>query len=107
MKRVIRQRRVLRGAMECEAFSIETFSGTAARSPRRLPAPEIARHVGWRHASLDNGGIFRASCAGGLRMPPVSENARLASHYCRGQHRPTDPYVVSRTTASDPIARSV
>jgi len=51
--RIIRMRLVLRGFMDIEAFSIDTFSGTARRSSQRLLASEAACHPHWILASLD------------------------------------------------------
>ena len=51
--RIIRMRLVLRGFMDTEAFSIDTFSGTARRSSQRLLASESACHPEWIIASLD------------------------------------------------------
>ena len=52
-KKVIRMRLVLRGFMDIEAFSIDTFSGTAKRSSQRVLASEKACHPSWILASLD------------------------------------------------------
>eukprot|EP00974_Lingulodinium_polyedra_P106100 10269493-Lingulodinium_polyedra.AAC.1 len=51
--RTIRLRLVLRGFMDWEAFSVDTFSGTAKRSSQRILASEAACHKGWILASLD------------------------------------------------------
>ena len=52
-KRVIRMRLVLRGFMDLEAFSLDTFSGTARRSSQRLLASEAACNPDFILASLD------------------------------------------------------
>jgi hypothetical protein len=51
--RIIRMRLVLRGFMDLEAFSLDTFSGTAKRSSQRMLASETACHPDWILASLD------------------------------------------------------
>jgi hypothetical protein len=51
--RVIRMRLCLRGFMDTEAFSLDTFSGTAKRSSQRILASEAACHPEWIIASLD------------------------------------------------------
>ena len=43
----------LRGFMDLEAFSIDTFSGTAKRTSQRLLASEAACNPDWILASLD------------------------------------------------------
>ena len=53
MSRVIRMRLCLRGFMDTEAFSIDTFSGTAKRTSQRILASEAACHPDWIIASLD------------------------------------------------------
>ena len=39
--------------MDIEAFSLDTFSGTAKRSSQRILASEAACHPDWITASLD------------------------------------------------------
>ena len=51
--RTIRMRLVLRGFQDTEAFSIETFAGTAKRTSQRLVASEAACHPDYEIASLD------------------------------------------------------
>ena len=51
--RIIRMRLVLRGFMDTEAFSLDTFSGTAKRVSQRILASEVACHPDWISASLD------------------------------------------------------
>jgi len=51
--RVIRMRMCLRGFMDTEAFTIDTFSGTAKRQSQRLLASEAACNPHWIIASLD------------------------------------------------------
>jgi len=51
--RQIRMRLCLRGFMDLEAFSVDTFSGTARRQSQRLLASEAACHPEWIIASLD------------------------------------------------------
>ena len=51
--KIIRMRLVLRGFMDSEAYSIETFAGTARRTSQRLLASEAACHPDWIIASLD------------------------------------------------------
>ena len=51
--RVIRMRLCLRGFMDLEAFSLDTFSGTAKRTSQRILASEAACHQEWIMASLD------------------------------------------------------
>ena len=51
--RIIRMRLVLRGFMDTEAFSLDTFSGTAKRTSQRILASEVACHPHWINASLD------------------------------------------------------
>ena len=51
--RLIRMRMCLRGFMDLEAFSLDTFSGTAKRSSQRILASEAACHSDWIIASLD------------------------------------------------------
>ena len=51
--RIIRMRLVLRGFMDIEAFSLDTFSGTAKRTNQRLLASEVACMKDWIIASLD------------------------------------------------------
>ena len=46
-------RLVLRGFMDWEAFSIDTFSGTAKRQSQRILASEAACHSDWILASMD------------------------------------------------------
>ena len=46
-------RLVLRGFMDQEAFSLETFAGTAKRTSQRILASEAASHRDWILASLD------------------------------------------------------
>ena len=53
MKKIIRMRMVLRGFMDQEAYSLETFAGTAKRTSQRVLAREAAVHRGWILASLD------------------------------------------------------
>ena len=53
MTKIIRMRLVLRGFMDSEAYSIETFAGTARRTSQRLLASEAACHPDWIIASLD------------------------------------------------------
>ena len=43
-QKTVRLRLVLRGFMDQEAFSVETFSGTARGQPRRFFASEAACH---------------------------------------------------------------
>ena len=52
-ERTIRMRLVLRGFMDTEAFSIDTFSGTARRTSQRILASESACNPSWELASLD------------------------------------------------------
>ena len=52
-QRRIRMRMVLRGFMDLEAFSLDTFSGTAKRTSQRILASEAACHKDWILASLD------------------------------------------------------
>jgi hypothetical protein len=52
-QRVIRMRLCLRGFMDLEAFSLDTFSGTAKRTSQRILASEAACHPDWIIASLD------------------------------------------------------
>ena len=52
-KRIIRMRLVLRGFMDLEAFSLDTFSGTAKRTSQRMLASEAACNKDWSLASLD------------------------------------------------------
>ena len=51
-KKIIRMRLVLRGFMDWEAFSIDTFSGTAKRQSQRMLASEAACHSDWILASM-------------------------------------------------------
>ena len=51
--KIIRMRLVLRGFMDIEAFSLDTFSGTAKRSSQRMLASEAACHEDFIIASLD------------------------------------------------------
>ena len=51
--RVIRMRMCLRGFMDAEAFSLDTFSGTAKRTSQRILASEAACREDWIIASLD------------------------------------------------------
>ncbi len=53
MKKTIRMRMCLRGFMDIEAFSVDTFSGTARRTSQRFLASEAACHKDWILASLD------------------------------------------------------
>ena len=53
MERIIRMRLVLRGFMDSEAFSLDTFSGTAKRSSQRMLASEAACHDDYILASMD------------------------------------------------------
>ena len=53
MSRIIRMRLVLRGFMDTEAFSLDTFSGTAKRQSQRILASEAACHINWIIAALD------------------------------------------------------
>ena len=46
-------RLVLRGFQDTEAFSVETFAGTARRASQRLLASEAACHDDYEIASLD------------------------------------------------------
>ena len=50
--RIIRMRRVLRGFMDTEAFSLDTYSGTAKRTSQRILASEAACHPNFIIASL-------------------------------------------------------
>ena len=50
---IIRMRLVLRGFMDLEAFTIDTFSGTAKRTSQRMLASEAACNKDWVLASLD------------------------------------------------------
>ena len=52
-QKIIRMRLVLRGLMDLEAFSLDTFSGTAKRTSQRILASEAACHENWIIASLD------------------------------------------------------
>jgi len=52
-ERVIRMRLCLRGFMDTEAFSVDTFSGTAKRQSQRLLASEAACNLHHIIASLD------------------------------------------------------
>ena len=52
-RKIIRMRLVLRGFMDWEAFSIDTFSGTAKRTSQRMLASEAACHKDWILASMD------------------------------------------------------
>ena len=56
--RVIRMRLCLRGFMDTEAFSLDTFSGTAKRTSQRIIASEAACHDDWIIASLDVNNAF-------------------------------------------------
>ena len=51
--KVIRMRLVLRGFMDMEANSLDTFAGTAKRQSQRHMASEAACRPTWRIASLD------------------------------------------------------
>lgn len=51
--RIIRMRLVLRGFMDLEAYSLDTFSGTARRQSQRIVASEAACNKEWVLASLD------------------------------------------------------
>ena len=51
--RVIRMRLCLRGFMDIEAFTLDTFSGTAKRTSQRILASEAACHPEFITASLD------------------------------------------------------
>ena len=51
--RIIRMRLVLRGFMDTEAFSLETYSGTAKRTSQKILASEAACHPNFIIASLD------------------------------------------------------
>ena len=51
--RIIRMRLVLRGFMDTEAYSLETYSGTAKRTSQRILASEAACHPDYIIASLD------------------------------------------------------
>merc|ERR1712086_862475 len=53
ISRVIRMRMCLRGFMDTEAFSLDTFSGTAKRASQRILASEAACHADFIMASLD------------------------------------------------------
>jgi len=53
MSRIIRMRLCLRGFMDLEAFSLDTFSGTAKRQSQRILASEAACHEDYIIASLD------------------------------------------------------
>ena len=57
-KNVIRIRLVLRGFMDLDAFSLDTFSGTAKRQSQRLLASEAACNEDWILASMDIGKAF-------------------------------------------------
>ena len=50
LERQIRLGLALRGFVDCEAFSIEAFAGTAGRTSRRALFGEIARRPEWRAA---------------------------------------------------------
>ena len=52
-QKIIRMRLVLRGFMDIEAFSLDTFSGTAKRSSQRMLASEASCHDDYIIASLD------------------------------------------------------
>ena len=52
-KKIIRMRLCLRGFMDTEAFSLDTFSGTAKRTSQRIIASEAACHPDYIIASLD------------------------------------------------------
>ena len=52
-QRIILMRLVLRGFMDLDAFSLDTFSGTARRTSQRLLASEAACNPEWILASLD------------------------------------------------------
>ena len=51
--KIIRMRLVLRGFMDTEASSLDTFAGTAKRTSQRILASEAAVHEDWILASLD------------------------------------------------------
>ena len=51
--KIIRMRLVLRGFMDTEAFSLDTYSGTAKRTSQRILASEAACHPDFILASLD------------------------------------------------------
>ena len=51
-------RLVLRGFLDTEAYSIDTFSGTARRQSQRILASESACHPEWTLASLDTDKAF-------------------------------------------------
>ena len=53
MTKIIRMRLVLRRFMDSEAYSIETFAGTARRTSQRILASEAACHPDWIIASID------------------------------------------------------
>ena len=53
MDRIIRMRLVLRGFMDTEAFSVDTFAGTAKRTSQRILASQAACHPEFLTASLD------------------------------------------------------
>ena len=53
MDRTIRMRLVLRGFMDTEAFSVDTFAGTAKRTSQRILASQAACHPEFLTASLD------------------------------------------------------
>ena len=52
-QKIIRMRLVLRGLMDIDAYSLDTFSGTARRTSQRILASEAAAHPDWILASLD------------------------------------------------------
>ncbi len=80
--RIIRMRLCLRGFMDLEAFSLDTFSGTAKRSSQRILASEAACHQDWIIASLD---IDKAFLKGftykELAEATGEKKERCASHF--------------------------
>ncbi len=56
--KIIRMRPVLRGFQDTEAFSVETFAGTAKRTSERILASEAACNPDYEIASLDEDKAF-------------------------------------------------
>ena len=75
--RIIRMRLVLRGFMDLEAFSLDTFSGTARRTSQRLLASEAACHPDWILASLDIDKAFLKGLTYRELAEATGENERI------------------------------
>ena len=101
-------RLVLRGFMDWEAFSIDTFSGTAKRQSQRILASEAACHPDWILASMDVDKAFlKDSPMLSWRKLPVSKNEYYVLLFRREALASYDRVMVSSILTNPNIVFSV